>query len=70
MSTAHNWNARIIAEFRANNGEVQAPYDDPPPMILLHTLGAKSGKEHVVPMRALPEGASLYIFAITSLSMV
>ena len=63
MSTAHEWNARVIAEFRANNGEVQAPYDDPPPMILLHTLGAKSGKEHVVPMRALPEGQALYVFA-------
>jgi deazaflavin-dependent oxidoreductase (nitroreductase family) len=56
-------NAEVIAEFRANKGEVKAPYDDPPPMLLLHTIGARSGKEHVVPMRALPVGDSLYVFA-------
>ena len=58
-----NPNAAVIAEFRANNGEVKAPYDDPPPMLLLHTIGAKSGQEHVVPMRAMPDGESLYVFA-------
>jgi deazaflavin-dependent oxidoreductase (nitroreductase family) len=55
-------NAAVIAEFRANNGEVAAPYDNPPPMLLIHTIGAKSGEEHVVPMRCLPDGESLYIF--------
>ena len=40
------WNADVIAEFRANRGEVAAPYDDPPPMLLIHTIGAKSGIEH------------------------
>jgi deazaflavin-dependent oxidoreductase (nitroreductase family) len=58
-----SWNAEVIAEFRANHGEVAAPYDDPPPMLLVHTTGAKSGKEHIVPMRALPDGESLYVFA-------
>jgi deazaflavin-dependent oxidoreductase (nitroreductase family) len=33
------WNAPVIAEFRANGGMVAAPYDNPPPMLLLHTLG-------------------------------
>jgi deazaflavin-dependent oxidoreductase (nitroreductase family) len=56
-------NAKVIDEFRANGGEVAAPYDDPPPMLLLHTIGARSGKEHVVPMRALRDGESLYVFA-------
>lgn len=55
-------NAGIIAEFRANQGEVVAPYDDPPPMLLIHTIGARSGKEHVVPMRGIPEGESFFIF--------
>jgi len=55
-------NAEVIAEFRANNGEVAAPYDNPPPMLLIHTIGAKSGIEHVVPMRCLPDGETLYIF--------
>jgi deazaflavin-dependent oxidoreductase (nitroreductase family) len=57
------WNAEVIAEFRANHGEVAAPYPDPPPMLLLHTIGAKSGKEHVVPMRAMPDGDAFYVFA-------
>ena len=55
-------NAAVIAEFRANKGEVKAPYDDPPPMLLLHTVGRKSGKAHVVPMRGMPAGASFYVF--------
>ena len=38
-----SWNDEVIAEFRANHGEVAAPYDDPPPMLLLHTIGARSG---------------------------
>ena len=56
-------NAKVIDEFRANGGEVAASYDDPPPMLLLHTIGAMSGKEHIVPMRGLPDGESLYVFA-------
>jgi deazaflavin-dependent oxidoreductase (nitroreductase family) len=63
MSEAHDWNAEVIAEFRANKGEVKAPYDNPPPMLLLHTIGAKRGNEHIVPMRALPDGEVLYVFA-------
>jgi deazaflavin-dependent oxidoreductase (nitroreductase family) len=63
MPETRDWNAEVIAEFRANNGEVKAPYDNPPPMLLLHTIGAKSGKQHIVPMRALPDGDALYVFA-------
>lgn len=57
------WNAKVIAEFRANQGEVAAPYADPPPMLLLHTIGAKSGNAHVVPMRGLSDGEAIYVFA-------
>lgn len=63
MSQERDWNAAVIAEFRARGGEVAAPYPDPPPMLLLHTMGARSGKEHVVPMRTLVEGDALYVFA-------
>jgi deazaflavin-dependent oxidoreductase (nitroreductase family) len=63
MPEERDWNAEVIAEFRANNGEVKAPYDNPPPMLLLHTIGAKSGKLHIVPMRALADGEALYVFA-------
>ena len=63
MPEERDWNAEVIAEFRANQGRVAAPYDDPPPMLLLHTIGARSGREHVVPMRCLPDGDRLYVFA-------
>lgn len=63
MSDEQDWNAEVIAEFRANQGEVAAPYADPPPMLLLHTIGAHSGREHVAPMRCLPDGETLYVFA-------
>ena len=56
------WNAPVIAEFRQNGGEVAAPYDNPPPMLLLHTIGARSGREHIVPLRTRIEGDALYVF--------
>ena len=56
------WNAPVIAEFRANGGEVAAPYDNPPPMLLLLTIGARSGREHIVPMRARVEDGAMYGF--------
>lgn len=63
MSETRDWNAEVIAEFRANGGAVAAPYDDPPPMLLIHTIGRKSGREHIVPMRCMVDGEALYIFA-------
>ena len=56
------WNAPVIAEFRANGGEVAASYDNPPPMLLLHTIGARTGREHIVPMRTRMEGEAMYVF--------
>ena len=56
-------NAAVIAEFRANGGEVAAPYPNPPPMLLVHTTGRKSGREHITPMRARVEGDAWYVFA-------
>jgi hypothetical protein len=41
MTQARDWNAEVIAEFRANQGEVEAPYPDPPPMFLVHTSGGR-----------------------------
>lgn len=63
MARSNDVNADVIAIFRANGGVVPAPYDDPPPMVLLHTIGARSGREHVVPMRAMPDADALYVFA-------
>jgi deazaflavin-dependent oxidoreductase (nitroreductase family) len=63
MSTAPSTNAEVISLFRANQGRVPSPYeDDPPPMIIMHTLGARSGREHLVPLRAIPAGDDLLVF--------
>jgi deazaflavin-dependent oxidoreductase (nitroreductase family) len=44
-----DWNASIIEEFRANGGKVGGNFEGAP-LLLLHTTGAKSGKERVNPM--------------------
>ena len=63
MSTELKTNADVIAYFHANGGDVPAAYEgEPAPMLLVHTIGRKSGCDHVTPMRALVEGEVLYIF--------
>lgn len=57
----NNWNAQIIAEFRANGGKVESFGDAP--MVILHTIGAKSGAERQNPLVALVDGDALYLFA-------
>jgi deazaflavin-dependent oxidoreductase (nitroreductase family) len=56
-----DWNQRIIAEFRANGGKA-AQFGDAP-LVILHTVGAKSGQVREIPLVALVEGAVLYVFA-------
>jgi deazaflavin-dependent oxidoreductase (nitroreductase family) len=48
---ADNWNDNIIAEFRANGGKVGGPFEGAK-LLLLHTTGAKSGKERINPVMA------------------
>jgi deazaflavin-dependent oxidoreductase (nitroreductase family) len=56
-------NARITREFRENGGKVGGPYENAT-IILLHTTGAKTGKERVTPLVAQPlEGGRYAIFA-------
>ena len=43
-----SFNDQIIEEFRANAGKVAMFADYP--MVILHTLGAKSGKTYLVPL--------------------
>lgn len=45
----NDWNAQIIAEFRANEGRVGGQFEGAP-LLLLHTTGARSGAERVNPM--------------------
>jgi deazaflavin-dependent oxidoreductase (nitroreductase family) len=62
MSDVNDWNARIIAEFRANEGRVGGRFEGAP-LLLLHTTGARSGAERVNPMMYLEDDGRLYVFA-------
>lgn len=55
MSGTNDWNARIIEEFRTNEGRVGGPFEGAD-MILVHHVGAKSGTERVTPLVHFPQG--------------
>jgi deazaflavin-dependent oxidoreductase (nitroreductase family) len=57
-----DWNAKIIDEFRANDGKVGGPFEGAN-VLLLHTRGAKTGRERVNPVAYQPVGDALAIFA-------
>ena len=65
MSSADDWNASIISEFRANEGRVGGPFEGAP-MVLLHNRGRKSGRQLVSPMMYLADeqdADTIYVFA-------
>lgn len=62
MTETSDWNSKIIEEFRANEGRVGGPFEGAP-LLLLHTAGAKSGKERVNPMMYLDLDGHRYVFA-------
>lgn len=62
MSEVRNWNAKIVEEFRANEGRVGGPFEGAP-ILLLHTTGARSGIERVNPMMFLDLDGHRYVFA-------
>ena len=65
MSDALDWNAKTIAEFRANEGRVGGTFEGAP-IVLVHHHGRKSGREYVTPVMYLPhdtEPDTIYVFA-------
>ncbi len=62
MSNQANWNQAIIDEFRANSGKVGG-YWTGKNLLLLNTIGAKSGQERVNPVAYLTDGDRLVIIA-------
>jgi deazaflavin-dependent oxidoreductase (nitroreductase family) len=56
-----DWNSKIIEEFRANDGKVGGPFEGAP-LLLLHTVGAKTGQQRVNPMmyQAVPDGYAVF----------
>ena len=55
-----NWNDDVVAEFRANAGQVGGDYTGHP-LILLTTTGARSGELRVVPLAPNYRGDTLYL---------
>ncbi len=62
MSEVNNWNKSIIDEFRANSGKVGGHFAGRT-LLLLHTIGAKSGQERVNPVAYVKDGDRLVIIA-------
>jgi deazaflavin-dependent oxidoreductase (nitroreductase family) len=65
MSDPLDWNAKTIAEFRANEGRVGGTFEGAS-MVLLHHRGGKSGREYVTPTMYLPHETKpdiIYVFA-------
>lgn len=57
-----DWNEKIIAEFRANEGRVGGNFEGAP-LLLLHSTGARTGTERVSPMMYQAVGDGFAVFA-------
>jgi deazaflavin-dependent oxidoreductase (nitroreductase family) len=57
-----DWNDKVIAEFRANQGRVGGNFEGAP-LLLLHSTGAKTGQERVNPMMYQAVGEEFAVFA-------
>jgi deazaflavin-dependent oxidoreductase (nitroreductase family) len=62
MTSANDYNQPIIDEFRANGGKLGGNFEGAP-MLLLHSTGAKSGKERVNPMMYQAVDGGYAVFA-------
>ncbi len=62
MTDMNDFNQAIIDEFRANSGKVGGQFEGAP-VLLLHTIGAKSGHERVNPLMYQDLEGPVAIFA-------
>jgi len=62
MADGEDFNAKNIAEFRENHGRVGGPFEGAP-LLILHTVGAKSGQPRTNIMMYLQDGDRYLIFA-------
>ena len=62
MSERNDFNAKIIKEFRENDGVVGGRFKDMR-LLLLHTTGAKTGQEHLNPVATIEHGDQYVIVA-------
>jgi deazaflavin-dependent oxidoreductase (nitroreductase family) len=57
-----DWNDKIITEFREHNGVVGGPFAGAH-LLLLTTIGAKSGEKRTSPMMYFPDGDTRIVVA-------
>ncbi|MEN3537520.1 nitroreductase family deazaflavin-dependent oxidoreductase [Microbispora sp. ZYX-F-249] len=57
-----SFNQSVIDEFRANGGKVGGPFEGGD-LLLLTTVGARSGREHTVPLGYVRDGDALLVVA-------
>jgi deazaflavin-dependent oxidoreductase (nitroreductase family) len=57
-----DWNTAVIEEFRANAGKVGGNFEGAP-LLLLHTVGARTGQQRVNPMMYRKVGDNYAVFA-------
>jgi deazaflavin-dependent oxidoreductase (nitroreductase family) len=62
MSDYHDWNQKIVDEFRANDGRVGGQFEGAP-ILVLHTKGRKSGERRINPMMYLSHDGRIFVFA-------
>jgi len=62
VTELNDYNKQIIEEFRTKGGKVGGRFAGAP-MLLLHTIGAKSGEPRVNPMVYQADGDKLVVFA-------
>jgi len=60
-----DYNAKIIKEFRANQGRVGGPWAGTT-LILIHHMGARSGVERVTPLGCSSQGDGRFVIVASS----
>ena len=61
MVRVNERNRRIVEEFRANAGVVGGHFEGAS-LLILHTTGRRTGREHVTPLVYLPDGDRFVVF--------
>ena len=63
MTTTNDWNAQVVADFRANKGQVGGNFEGAP-LVIMHHVGRKSGTEFLAPvMYQRADDKTIYVFA-------
>lgn len=62
VASMNDWNAQVMAEFRANDGRCGGPFEGVD-MLILHHEGARTGTHRETPLCCLVDGERLVIFA-------